>query len=452
MQPLRAGLATLRAALATPELRRVQASWAAMSLGTWTVFIVLAIYAFDEGGAAAVGVAALVRMLPAGLSAPFTSLMADRRSRRDLLLEAAVVQAAALALVVGAVALEAPLAVVLALAAVQSIAFSAANPTQAALLPLLARSPEQLAAANVVTYGIESAGYCLGSVLGGVLVAAAGIDAGFAAAALAFALSVVALRGLRRDAPPPHREARAGERRSREVLAGFAAVLGEPQMRLVVAALAVATLVQGAIDVLVVVVALDVLDAGEAGLGWLNAAWGVGGVAGGAAAVALLGGGRLAYGIGIGCLLAGAALAGVATWQAIAPVLVLLTVVGGGYALIEVAGLTLTQRLASDDVLGRVLGVYESTYVVTDGDRVGARGRPCRAARDRRGAARDRRRDRAAGAGDVATAGPARGVRADPGARVRAPARARHLRAAADRDDRDAGGAARAGDRRAPAT
>ena len=343
----------------------MQASWAAMSLGNWTVFIVLAIYAYDAGGAAAVGVAALVRMLPAGLSAPFTSLLADRRSRRDLLFEAAVAQAAALALVVAAVALDAPLAVVLALAAVQSIAFSAANPTQAALLPLLARSPEQLAAANVATYGIESAGYCLGSVLGGVLVAAAGADSGFAAAAAAFALAVVALRGLPRDAPPPHRRAREGARLSGEVLAGFAAVLADSRLRLVIAAIAVATLVQGAIDVLIVVVALDVLDAGEAGLGWLNAAWGVGGVAGGAAAVALLGGGRLAYGIGMGCLLAGAALAGVATWQALAPALALLVVVGGGYALIEVAGLTLTQRLASDDVLGRVLGVVESTYVVT---------------------------------------------------------------------------------------
>ena len=173
----------------------MQASWAAMSLGTWSVFIVLAIYAFDAGGAAAVGVAALVRMLPAGLSAPFTSLLADRRSRRDLLYEAAVVQAAGVALIVAAVALDAPLGVVLALAAVQSIACSAANPAQASLLPLLARSPEQLAAANVATYGIESAGYCLGSVLGGGLVATAGVTTGLAAAAAAFALAVVALRG-----------------------------------------------------------------------------------------------------------------------------------------------------------------------------------------------------------------------------------------------------------------
>ena len=216
-------------------------------------------------------------MLPAGLSAPFTSLLADRRSRRDLLLEASVVQAAALALVVAAVALDAPLAVVLALRRGAVDRVLGRQPDAGVAAAAAGAQPEQLAAANVVTYGIESAGYCVGSLLGGVLVAAAGRRRRLRRDRLAFALSA-ALRGLPRDAPPPHREARAGERLSREVLAGFAAVLAEPRLRLVVGVLSVATLVEGAVDVLIVVVALDVLDAGEAGLGWLNAAWAVGGI------------------------------------------------------------------------------------------------------------------------------------------------------------------------------
>jgi hypothetical protein len=112
------------------------------------------------------------------------------------------------------------------------------------------------------------------------------------------------------------------------VLAGFRAVLADRGLRLVVGTLAITTLVEGAIDVVVVVVALDVLDTGGAGVGWLNAAWGVGGILGGAAAVALLGGGRLASGLGGGCVLAGAALAGVAAWHAVALALVLLAVLG----------------------------------------------------------------------------------------------------------------------------
>src|SRR5215218_8380269 len=81
---------------------------------------------------------------------------------------------------------------------------------------------------------------------------------------------------------------------------------------------------------------------------------------GGAVAVVLLGGRRLASGIGGGCMLVGAALAGVATWQAVALALLLLVVLGVGYAPVEVAGLTLNQPLASDDVLGCVLGVIVS--------------------------------------------------------------------------------------------
>src|SRR5215217_1352661 len=355
----------LRAALATPELRRVQAAWIASALGYWASFVLIAIYAFDQGGAAAVGLAALARMLPAGVTAPFTSLLADRRSRRDVLLQATLVRALALALTVVAVALEAPLALVLVLAAVQTIAGTAAKPAQASLLPLLARTPEQLAAANACWSGIDSVGYFAGSLLGGLLAAGPGVDVGFAATTVAFLVAALVLRPLPRDVPPPHREARDGERLSAEVLAGFRAVLGDRGLRLVVPTLAVTTLVEGALDVLVVVVALDVLDAGEAGVGWLNAAWAVGGMLGGAAAVALLGGGRLAWGLGSGCLLAGASVVGIASWESLAPALALLVALGIGYALIEVTGLTLTQRLASDDVLGRVFGVVESTYVVT---------------------------------------------------------------------------------------
>ena len=53
---------------------------------------------------------------------------------------------------------------------------------------------------------------------------------------------------------------------------------GEPKLRLIVGFLAATTFVEGAIDVLVVVAALELLDVGAEGVGWLNAAWGVGGL------------------------------------------------------------------------------------------------------------------------------------------------------------------------------
>ena len=51
----------------------------------------------------------------------------------------------------------------------------------------------------------------------------------------------------------------------------------------------------------------------------------------------------------------------------------MLLVLGVGYAWVEVAGLTLMQRLVSDEVLARVFGVVESTYVASTGHRRGAR-------------------------------------------------------------------------------
>jgi len=43
------GLATLRVALATPELRRVHVAWGAVALGKWAFFVLLAVYAFEQG-------------------------------------------------------------------------------------------------------------------------------------------------------------------------------------------------------------------------------------------------------------------------------------------------------------------------------------------------------------------------------------------------------------------
>jgi MFS family permease len=113
----------------------------------------------------------------------------------------------------------------------------------------------------------------------------------------------------------------------------------------------------------VVVAALGFLDVGEAGAGLLNAAWGVGCVAGGAVVLALLGRGRLTAGLTAGALVIGVALEGFAAapWAVVAAVA--LVVYGGGYTLVEIAAETLLQRLTPDHVLARVAGVVETLSV-----------------------------------------------------------------------------------------
>src|SRR5262249_47454447 len=65
--------------------------------------------------------------------------------------------------------------------------------------------------------------------------------------------------------------------------------------------------------------------------------------------------------------MAGGALVVLAAVPAPATAISLLAVLGGGYALVEVGGLTFVQRLAGDAVLGRVFGALESGYWLANG-------------------------------------------------------------------------------------
>jgi|SRR5215208_2448074 len=60
-------------------------------------FVALGIFAYERGGAASVGVAGLVRLLPAAILAPFAASVGDRFRRERFLFGLTLVGAAALA-------------------------------------------------------------------------------------------------------------------------------------------------------------------------------------------------------------------------------------------------------------------------------------------------------------------------------------------------------------------
>ena len=341
----------------------MQTAWVATSLGGWTCFIALAVYAYDVGGASLVGVAALVRMAPAAVAAPAMSLLGDRHSRRNVLLVLSLVRAGVLAGCAALVWAGGSAAVVFALAALFTAIGTGHKPAQAALLPVLAEDPRQLTASNALWSAVDSVGFVVGSLLGGLLVALGGVELALSATAAVFALSAVALAGIpadRRAAEPP-----APPRQ--DLFEGFQVVRADRDLRLVVGVLGMTTLVEGAIDVLVVLVALELLQLGAAGVGWLNSAWGVGGVLGGMTAAVLIARGCNATGLMLGSLCVGVPLLVLSAVPAVGVAVVGLVVLGVGYAVIEVAGLTLVQRLASDAVLARAFGVVEGTYWLTTG-------------------------------------------------------------------------------------
>jgi MFS family permease len=357
----------MRGAFGTPSLARLQLALAAVSLGEWSGVIVLAIYAYDQGGAAAVGLVSLATLLPGALLTPLTSLIADRFARRDVLLGSAVLRTLLGLMIAAAVLAGLPLWAVVVVASAKKIAGSPYRPAQAALLPQLASSPRQMAASNALWNGLDSLGFVVGALLGGLAIAALDAEAAFGIIALPYALAALLVVGIARDAVPRHRERLEGARMRDEALAGFSTVVREPQLRPLVGVLTASKLVEGAVDTMTVLVALELLDMTEAGVGFLNAAWGVGGIAGMVVALGMLHRGTLAAGLAVGCLLIGLPLIALAGLPTVAAAAVALLVLGVGYALVEIAGETLAQRLASDEVLARVFGVVESTYTACNG-------------------------------------------------------------------------------------
>jgi MFS family permease len=346
----------------TPALRRIQLAWAGSVLGNWSYVIALGVYAYDQGGAAAVGLVGVLRLIPAAVAAPLLSTLADRM-RRELVMIGSDAFRAVLMVVAGIViAVDGPAPVVYGLVVVATIAGTVFRPAQAALLPSLVRDPRELSAANVVASTVESVGSFAGPALGGLLLAFTNVEVVFFANAISFVWSALLVLGVHTAAPERQAHEAAEERGSflREASAGMVSIVGEPWLRLLSALYTAQTIVAGAASVFTVAVALDLLEIGNSGVGWLSAASGLGGFVGGLAALGLAMRSRLASDLALGLVLNGVPFAVVAAFPSTPVALAALAVVGIGNSVVDVSAITLLQRAVPDAVLGRVLGAIES--------------------------------------------------------------------------------------------
>lgn len=336
------------------ELRRVQLAFIGFNAAEWGVWIAMLVFAYRHGGATTAGLVAAAQLVPASVFAPFAAVLADRYPPARVLAWGYVVQAVALGATATALLGGASPLLAYGLAACAATAVTVTRPTQAALVPALARTPDELTAANVVAGWIESASMLIAPALTGVLLAVSNPGTVFAVMAgwvAASALLVAPVRG-----PAPIGSA-AGA--LAETIAGLRAVRKDRNTRTVVGVVAAQYVTIGALDVLFVVLALSLLDIGAAGAGYLNAAFGAGGVIGIVATVALIGRPRLVPPllVAVGVWWLTFVLLGLRPTTALA--FMLLLVAGTARTVVDVSGRTLLQRVARCDVLARIFGVLE---------------------------------------------------------------------------------------------
>ncbi|HEV3503930.1 MAG TPA: hypothetical protein VG637_01435, partial [Actinomycetes bacterium] len=159
-----------------------------------------------------------------------------------------------------------------------------------------ARTTDELTAANVASSWTESVSVLAGPAVAAVLLGASGPGAVFAVMASALACSGLLVTGVQTTPEPAPAPAPAGTGRGgwlggvlRTALGGLRALARDRLPRLSVGLLTVQYLMVGVLDVVQVVLAVEVLDIGSAGVGLLNSAVGAGAIGGSALTVLLVG-------------------------------------------------------------------------------------------------------------------------------------------------------------------
>ncbi|GIU93698.1 MAG: hypothetical protein KatS3mg012_0155 [Gaiellaceae bacterium] len=360
-------LAAFEAVWRNAGLRWLELAWTASIVGHYAFLVAVSVYAYGVGGERAVGLVFLARLVPAALVSPFAGMLGDRYPRERVLFWTNVTRIVLVAGAAVGVLLAADPLVVYGLAIAATVATTPFRSSQAALTPALARTPEELTAANAVASGVESVAVFAGPALAGVLLGLAGADVVFAATAALIVVSSVFLALIRLEHEEQPRRELDATTIAAERLAGFTTLGRHRSLRVMLGLLTAQTAMFGALQVLIVVMAIDLLDLGEGGVGYLNAAIGIGAFAGAVAALSLTGVRRLSPAFLVGLLVTGLPLVAIGVWNEVAIALLALAVIGVGNAFVDVSGLTLVQRTVPDEVLARVFGVIQMLWMASMG-------------------------------------------------------------------------------------
>ena len=363
---LEEGGAALASNLRRPDLRRAQLAFGSAYASEWAVMVALGVVAFRDGGATAVGIVALIRMLPSALIAPFATAVADRVRRDRVLIWIGVLRATALAAAAVVMAVDLSPVFVYLLAVVATIPFTAFRPAHSALLPALCETPKELTAANASRGLLDSASALTGPLLAALLLDLSGPEAVFALTAglslwSSLLVSLIDYEPAPRVAPP------APIRMAADTVEGLRAIAAQREVTMLFGLGAVQAVTRGALNVFLVVVAIELLGTGEAGVGVLTAAVGVGAVVGSLGVSVLVGSRRLAAYTGLGIALWGAPLALIGVFPTELLALAMLAIVGAGNAMVDLGYFTLFPRLMPDEVLARVFGALESLVALAVG-------------------------------------------------------------------------------------
>ncbi len=346
---------------ANSSLQRLLTSFALLNVSEWGFMAALSVYAYHAGGPLDVGLIGLRFLSGAASSAVLAPIFANRRGVLSLiaLLRALLLGCAAVLAITGS-----PFPLLLLFVVVDATVAAGYRPAQSRLMPSLARSPEELTHAVAGSSMSKTIGQAAGALLGGTAVNFVSPGTAMAGAA---ALMLVALSGTLRIGGRSAANLEEKGHTLREGLAAFPGVLGDTNAWPLVVASVLRTLVRGLWGALLVVVALRMLHAGNASVGLLQAATGLGAFVALPITATQIGRARLALPCILSFVVAGVTVGLVSAAPPLAVVAVLVFLWGVAMALADATSISLLHRLLDSEAFSRTVAVMESLKLVSEG-------------------------------------------------------------------------------------
>jgi hypothetical protein len=354
----------LVAVVGNRDMRQLILAWTAGIGADWAFLVTTLIVAYDDGGAFAVGLLGLVRMIPATIVALVVMIPPGVRGERALLAINAVRLAAALVAAV-ALAVGLPFAITAVCAGVIGAAGSLVRPTHQAMLPSMARHPDELIAANVGTSTGEGLGTFVGPAIGGAVLLVAGPAAAVVSAAVLFAGAALAVATIRIPAAAAAvATVEGGAQQRPAIVAGFRTLVEQPAAGMTIVGLGCQVLARGLLTTLIVVASIELLGLGQGGVGTLNAAIGGGGFVGAALALGLAGRSRLVpiYALALSAWGLPIAVVGLVPQAPVA--VAAMAVLGTSNAILDITAFTLLQRTLPNERRAAVFAFLEGVIGV----------------------------------------------------------------------------------------
>ena len=367
-------LRTYRELLRNGPLARLLIGEFVSSIGDWLYLVALVVLVYQETQDPIIlGIVGAARMLPyIFLSIP-AGVITDRFDRRYVLLVSDLARGACMIVLAVLVASHAPLIAITAVAMLAASFSTFFYPAIGALLPSLVRDEREFGPANSAWATLDNFAWIVGPGIAGLLLATGDLVLAFVLNAITFLVIAAILWTLPASKPTAAAEPGATAVAATEgpARAGRFAELSAAGIRL--SAVGGVTLVSsftwfvfGGISILVVVIATDVFNGGDAATGYLNGAIGIGGTIGALLSGALVLRPRLGRPLLFGAIAFGAATLLLGLANTLLAAFIAITIVSVGNLVTDVTGTTIFQRAVPDQYRGRFGGLMMTGQVVAE--------------------------------------------------------------------------------------